>query len=101
MDDRQLHGNRSVREIRRIVVKVGSSSLVDDRGVVARGKLSKVVREVAGARQGGRSCVLVSSGAIASGLSPLGMARRPGRLPDLQAAAAVGQGRLMAAYAGL
>jgi glutamate 5-kinase len=45
--------------------------------------------------------VLVSSGAIASGLAPLGLARRPTNLPALQAAAAVGQGRLIAEYAQL
>jgi glutamate 5-kinase len=62
--------------------------------------MSKVVREVAGAASG-RSCVLVSSGAIVSGLGPLGIRYRPRRLPALQAAAAVGQGRLMAEYTRL
>ncbi|MGH2663014.1 MAG: glutamate 5-kinase [Actinomycetota bacterium] len=85
----------------RLVVKVGSSSLVDAEGRVARRKLSKVVREVAAATGGGRRCVLVTSGAIASGLVPMGLTKRPKDMPGLQAAAAVGQGRLMAEYTRL
>src|SRR3989442_4746088 len=90
-----------INDVRRLVVKVGSSSLVDGSGVVSRARLRKIVRDVASAAQGGRACVLVSSGAIASGLAPLGLTRRPKDLPGLQAAAAVGQGRLMAEYARL
>jgi glutamate 5-kinase len=92
---------RDLPGVRRLVVKVGSSSLVDASGSVVRTRLGKIVREVASAVQGGRGCVLVSSGAIASGLEPLGLARRPKDLAALQAAAAVGQGRLMARYASL
>ncbi|HEX2030042.1 MAG TPA: glutamate 5-kinase [Actinomycetota bacterium] len=91
---------RPLAEVRRLVVKVGSSSLVDDAGVASRPRLAKVVRDVAGVLER-RSCVLVSSGAIASGLESLGLSRRPRDMPSLQAAAAVGQGRLMAEYARL
>lgn len=82
---------------RRVVVKVGSTSLVEGTGL-SRSKLAKVVGDVASAWAEGRDCILVSSGAIASGLGPLGLSQRPRRLPALQAAAAVGQGRLMAEY---
>jgi glutamate 5-kinase len=92
---------RRFSEVRRLVVKVGSSSLVDASGTVVRARMGKIVRDVTAAVQGGRACVLVSSGAIASGLEPLGLARRPKDLASLQAAAAVGQGRLMAGYASL
>ena len=92
---------RQIPEVRRLVVKVGSSSLVDATGVVARARMRKIVGDVASAARGGRACVLVSSGAIASGLAPLGFSRRPKDLPGLQAAAAVGQGSLMAEYARL
>jgi glutamate 5-kinase len=85
---------------RRLVVKVGTSSLVDRDGRPSRQKLAKVVRDIA-AVAGDRRCVLVSSGAIATGLEPMGLARRPRDMPGLQAAAAVGQGRLMAEYARL
>ncbi|HZB03867.1 MAG TPA: glutamate 5-kinase [Actinomycetota bacterium] len=90
--------SRAVRAVRRLVVKVGTSSLVDDRGRALSRKLAKVARDVASVRKG-RDCVLVSSGAIASGLGPMGLSRRPRDIPGLQAAAAVGQGRLMAEYA--
>src|SRR3989442_8936248 len=90
-----------INDVRRLVVKVGSSSLVDGSGVVSRARLRKIVRDVASAAQGGRACVLVSSGAIASGLAPLGLTRRPKDLPGLQAAAAVGQGALMGEYGRL
>jgi glutamate 5-kinase len=84
----------------RVVVKVGTSSLVDDAGRPSRRKLGKVVGDIA-AVAGEHRCVLVSSGAIASGLEPMGLAKRPRDMPGLQAAAAVGQGRLMADYARL
>ena len=93
---------RPVPRVRRLVVKVGTSSLVDSSGSMVRSGLAKVVRDVASVSgDRGVACVLVSSGAIASGLDALGLARRPSRLPALQAAAAVGQGRLLSEYARL
>ncbi len=91
---------REVPEAKRVVVKVGSSSLVDEAGYASKRKLGKVARDLASIA-GGRRLVLVSSGAIASGLVPLGLARPPRDMPSLQAAAAVGQGRLMAEYGRL
>jgi glutamate 5-kinase len=82
-----------------MVVKIGTSGLVDESAAISPRRIDALVREVADAWGTGRECVLVSSGAIASGLAPLGLSRRPKRLPALQAAAAVGQGRLMAEYA--
>jgi glutamate 5-kinase len=88
--------------VRRLVVKVGTSSLVGTTGAASRARLAKVVRDLAAATAGGqRACVLVSSGAIVSGLAPLGLTRRPKQIPGLQAAAAVGQGRLLSEYARL
>jgi glutamate 5-kinase len=81
-----------------MVVKVGTSSLVDADGRASVRRLSKVVAEVAACTEGGRRVALVSSGAIAAGLAPLGWVRRPKEIPRLQAAAAVGQGRLIAEY---
>jgi glutamate 5-kinase len=91
---------RAIPEIKRLVVKVGSSSLVDEEGHATRRKLGKVARDLASIAEG-RRVVLVSSGAIASGLAPLGLDRPPRDMPSLQAAAAVGQGRLMAEYGRL
>jgi glutamate 5-kinase len=92
--------DRALPDVSRVVVKVGSSSLVDDEGHTSRRKLSKVTRELASVAEG-RRVVLVSSGAIATGLGPLGLAHPPKDMPSLQAAAAVGQGRLMAEYGRL
>jgi glutamate 5-kinase len=92
---------RRIGPVSRLVVKVGTSSLVGPDGAVSRARLARVVREVAWAAGEGLECVLVSSGAIASGLPALGLRRRPTRVPALQAAAAVGQGRLMWEYSRL
>jgi glutamate 5-kinase len=78
---------------------VGSSSLtVPDGGGIDTAAMDRVVAQVAEQRRGGRPVVLVSSGAVASGLPALGLRSRPGDIPGLQAAAAVGQGRLMEQY---
>lgn len=83
----------------RIVVKVGSSSLTTAEGGLDEGRLASLVDTLAKHRTGGREIVLVSSGAIAAGLAPLSMPRRPNSLPHQQAAASVGQGMLIARYA--
>ncbi|WP_229053185.1 glutamate 5-kinase [Aeromicrobium sp. Leaf350] len=82
----------------RIVVKVGSSSLTTDDGHIDPERLSRLVDAVAAARHRGDDVVLVSSGAIAAGLGPLGLPERPSDLATQQAAASVGQGALMAQY---
>jgi glutamate 5-kinase len=83
---------------RRVVVKVGSSSLTTTVGGIDPDRVRRLVAVLAGARARGVEVVLVSSGAIAAGLAPLGMARRPRALPAQQAAAAVGQGLLVHRY---
>ncbi|EPH06996.1 glutamate 5-kinase [Propionibacterium sp. oral taxon 192 str. F0372] len=89
----------AVRDARRIVVKVGSSSLSAETGGLDEEKLSRLVDALADFHDGGRDVVLVTSGAIAAGLKPLGLRRRPRDLAHQQAAAAVGQGVLMQHYA--
>lgn len=89
-----------VTEARRIVVKVGSSSLTTASGGLDADRVDALVDVLAKARGGGeKEIVLVSSGAIAAGLAPLGLARRPRDLARQQAAASVGQGLLVARYA--
>jgi glutamate 5-kinase len=91
-----------VREVvtgaRRIVVKVGSSSLTTAAGGIDEQRLDSLVDTLGGLTGEGREVVLVSSGAIAAGLAPLHLPRRPRDLATQQAAAAVGQGLLMARY---
>ncbi len=81
-----------------IVIKIGSSTLVDADGRLRDNVLRARVAEVAALRARGLHPVLVSSGAIACGLGVMGIASRPAALPDLQAASAVGQGALFARY---
>jgi len=83
---------------RRLVVKVGSSSLTDQAGRLDPGRLDRLVRAVAGHIGAGHQVVLVSSGAQAAGIEPIGLNRAPKDLAQAQAAASVGQGRLMAHY---
>lgn len=82
----------------RIVVKVGSSSLTDDDGHLDVVKLTRLVDVLAHRIDAGSQITLVSSGAIASALTVLGLRGRPKDLSMAQAAASVGQGLLMAHY---
>ncbi|MFI5083517.1 MAG: glutamate 5-kinase, partial [Streptosporangiales bacterium] len=82
----------------RVVVKVGSSSLTTADGEIADEAIAALAAALAARRQDNAQLVLVSSGAIASGLVPLGLSRRPRDLATQQAAASVGQGLLIARY---
>ena len=82
----------------RVVVKVGSSSLTTAAGEIADDRIAALAGALAARRSAGVQVVLVSSGAIASGLVPLGLTRRPSDLATQQAAASVGQGLLIARY---
>ncbi len=84
---------------RRVVVKVGSSSLTTSEGLIDDGRIRDLVRVLAARRALGQEVILVSSGSVAAGMGPLGMARRPHDLASQQAAASVGQGLLVASYA--
>jgi glutamate 5-kinase len=85
----------AVRAARRIVIKIGSSSLTSAAGGLDRDRVESLVEAVSAVDA---QIVLVSSGAIAAGLVPLGLRRRPRDLATQQAAASVGQGLLMQAY---
>ena len=91
-------GRAVVTSARRVVVKVGSSSLTTADGGIDPERVSRLVDVLAAARARGVEVVLVSSGAIAAGLAPLGLRRRPRGLAAQQAAASVGQGLLVHRY---
>lgn len=82
-----------------VVVKVGSSSLVGSEGGLDDTAVERVVEQVSSLHADGYAPVLVSSGSIAAGFPAMGLTERPTDIADLQVAAAVGQGRLMARYA--
>jgi glutamate 5-kinase len=93
-----VNARTQVGAARRIVVKVGSSSLTSLTGGLDPRRLDALVDALAARRAAGSQVVLVSSGAIAAGLAPLKLARRPRDLATQQAAAAVGQLLLAQAY---
>ena len=87
-----------LKDVTRIVVKLGTGVLTDSRKQPDLGQMEPLVAQVARQRQAGKEIVLVSSGAVGAGMGALGHQKRPNDLAELQACAAVGQSRLMAIY---
>lgn len=87
--------------MRTVVIKLGSSIVARDDGELRDDVLGRICDAVTGLHEAGDECVLVSSGAIARGVRTLGLPVRPTAIPQLQAASAVGQGKLYAAYDAL
>lgn len=81
----------SIRTARSIVVKVGTTALTTESGMFDAGRLAELADAIEARMQAGSDVVIVSSGAIAAGLGPLGLARKPKDLATKQAAASVGQ----------
>lgn len=95
---RALKSRSGLATASRIVVKVGSSSLTSVAGGIDEEALIGLSNVLAERHKQGTEIILVSSGAIAAGIAPLGLDRRPKDLSSQQAAASVGQGLLMARY---
>lgn len=94
-----MNVRESLKDKKRIVIKIGSSSLTHkETGNLNFTKLEKLVRVLCDLRNQGKEVVLVSSGAIAVGRKTLGFAKRPDKLSEKQACAAVGQANLMMVY---
>ena len=88
-----------IKDTKRIVVKVGSSSLIyPETGNINYARLEKLVRTLVDIKNSGKDVVLVSSGAIAVGREILKMGRKPKTMAEKQACASVGQCELMAKY---
>ncbi|MCY9785090.1 glutamate 5-kinase [Nocardiopsis sp. EMB25] len=98
IDELEVAGRKAVANARRVVVKVGSSSLTTPEGRIDSGRIRDLVEVLAARRALGQEVILVSSGAVAAGMTPLGLTRRPRDLASQQAAASVGQGLLLASY---
>src|SRR3984885_9939659 len=81
-----------------VVVKLGSSIVADDRGEVRTDVLSRICDELAELHRAGREPVIVTSGAIARGMGVMALPLRPRAMDELQAASAVGQGKLYQVY---
>lgn len=89
---------RDFSEVKRLVVKVGSSSITHSTGRLNLSQLEKLSRQLSDLHNQGIEVALVSSGAIGAGIGKLGLSRRPRSIPEKQAVAAVGQGMLMHMY---
>ncbi len=87
-----------LRRTRRVVVKVGSAVLTRADGDLDRTRIDRLSGEIAALRASGREVVVVTSGAVAAGVGRLGFAQRPRTIPHKQAAAAIGQIGVMAAW---
>ena len=85
-------------DAKRIVVKVGTSTLAHPAGGMNLHRIEHLVRELIDETNRGKEILLVTSGAIAAGMSSLGVQERPQRLPARQALAAIGQGVLLHIY---
>lgn len=83
---------------KRVVVKIGSSSLTDEHGGLSKKKLFEHVNAIARLKKEGYEIILISSGAVSAGYGDLGYPSRPVTIRGKQAAAAVGQGLLVQAY---
>lgn len=83
---------------KRIIVKIGSSSLTNKNGGLCLEKLQEHVEALARLKELGHDVILISSGAVAAGFTDLGYTTRPVSIVGKQAAAAVGQGQLLHAY---
>lgn len=86
---------------RRIVVKVGTSTLTHPNGHLHLGRIEGLVRQLSDLHDEGKDILLVSSGAVGAGMGRLGLERRPLEMVAKQALAAIGQGLLMQRYEGL
>jgi len=84
--------------MRRVVIKLGTAIVADDRGEPRRDVLERVCDAAAGLRADGDEVVLVTSGAIARGMREMSLTERPSAIEALQAASAVGQGKLYRVY---
>jgi glutamate 5-kinase len=87
-----------LKKVRRVVIKIGTSSLTDETSKLDVGKIANLVSMIMKQKSAGLAPIIVSSGAIGAGLGRLEVPSRPGEIEELQAAAAIGQGILMQTY---
>ena len=87
-----------IKDARRVVVKIGSRVLCQKTGRPDTRSMRRLTREITSILESDKEVVIISSGAVGTGMEALGMPRRPELLPDLQMAAAVGQCKLITRY---
>lgn len=89
---------RNIKKIKKIIIKVGSSSLCDYKGQIQKEKILHLISQISQLIKQDYSIVLVSSGAIAAGMGALKLNSKPQTIPEKQALAAIGQAKLMQIY---
>ena len=95
----ELQERATLKEKKRIIIKIGSSSLTyPDSGQLNLRKIEKLVRIITDLRSQNKDVILVSSGAIAVGVKTCGLSKKPQSISEKQAMAAIGQARLMMTY---
>ncbi|MFQ5861878.1 MAG: glutamate 5-kinase [Candidatus Brocadiales bacterium] len=87
-----------ISKTKRLVVKVGTGIITTGEGLLDTTQVASLSSQIVGLRRRGYEVVVVSSGAVGAGMGELGMSKRPSTFPEIQAAAAVGQGKLIGAY---
>lgn len=88
----------NLNDAKRIVIKVGTSTLTHATGKLNLLRIEKLARELSDLANQGKQIILVSSGAVSAGMERLGLKEKPKNIPEKQAAAAVGQGILLHIY---
>ncbi len=88
----------TLSNVKKIVVKIGTRVLTNEDGFLDKNQIMELSRQIVGLYSAGFSVAVVSSGAIGAGISALGRRKRPNILPELQASAAIGQGKLIEIY---
>ena len=89
---------REIARIKKIIIKVGSSSLCNQNGEIDKEKILNIALQISKLKKQGYIVVLVSSGAIAAGMGALHLKSKPSTIPEKQALAAIGQAQLMQIY---
>lgn len=87
-----------LKNVKRIVIKVGTSVLTDEQGMLDSSRIGSIVSQICRLKDKGIDVIIVSSGAIGGGMGILGLNARPASISHKQAAAAIGQIQLMKLY---
>ncbi|MDD5435335.1 MAG: glutamate 5-kinase, partial [Nitrospira sp.] len=85
----------ALKDIKRIVIKIGSRVLASTGSGLNSLRIKRIAREVVELHQKGFEIVIVSSGAVVAGMKELGLTKRPREIPLKQAAASIGQSKLI------
>lgn len=93
-----MHKAIDFNKIRRVVLKVGTSTITTSSGRLDHEQISRLVDQFSWLANSGKQVVVVTSGAIGAGVEALGLKERPTAIPELQASASVGQGMLLHEY---